>query len=247
MWQWLFLVAAGVAAGVIGTAGGITSLVSYPALLAIGVPPLAANVTNSIALLGSGSGSVLRAGPDVAGHRDALSRWMTVTIVFSVGGALLLIATPGEVFDRVVPFLIATGSLVLLCQPAIASRLERRGAHLGRATVTLSAAGIGIYNGYFGAGSGILMLTLMLLTTDPVLHRANALKNVIIASSDVLPAVLFATLGTVVWHAVWPLGLGALAGGLIGPTVARRVPAQIMRFLIAACGLALALWLLLNP
>jgi len=247
MRDWLFLLVAGVAAGVIGTAGGITSLVSYPALLAIGVPPLAANVTNSVALLGSGSGAVLRAGGDVAGHRDALREWMAITIVCSLGGAVLLVLTPAGVFDRIVPFLVATGSLVLLCQPLIASALSRRGAHLSRATVVCLGACIAVYNGYFGAGSGILMLTLVLLSIEPVLHRANALKNVIIAGSDVLPAALFAALGTVVWHAVWPLCIGALAGGLIGPTVARRVPAQIMRVLIAACGLALALWLLFNP
>jgi uncharacterized protein len=246
MWEWCFLIVAGLAAGVIGTAGGITSLVAYLALLATGIPPLAANVTNAVALLGSGSGSVLRAGPDIAGHGQTLREWIAVTIVFSLGGAVLLILTPAGVFDDVVPFLVAIGSLGLLCQPVIASRLSLRGAHLGRAPVLFFAGGIAIYNGYFGAGSGILMLTLVLLSIEPVLHRANAIKNVVLASSDVLPAVLFAALGPVVWHAVWPLGIGAFAGGLIGPTVARTVPAHIMRGLIGVCGLAFAVWLAFN-
>ncbi|GAA4667681.1 sulfite exporter TauE/SafE family protein [Frondihabitans cladoniiphilus] len=239
----LFLLAAGVVAGVIGTAGGITSLVAYPALLAVGIPPLAANVTNSVALLGSGFGSALRASPDLAGHRRTLQTWLPPTVLLSLGGAALLVATPSGVFDRVVPFLVAAGSVILLLQPTITGWQERRGSRLGRGTVGLSGAGVALYNGYFGAGSGVLFIALMLLTTEPVLHRANALKNVILFAADLLPAVLFAVLGRVVWHAVWPLGVGALLGGLIGPSVARRVPARVLRPLIALCGLVLAVYL----
>jgi hypothetical protein len=90
------------------------------------------------------------------------------------------------------------------------------------------------------------MITVLLLSTERRLHRANALKNVILVVSDILPAVLFAMLGTVVWHAVWPLGIGALGGGLVGPSVARRVPPALLRVLIAICGLALAAYLLLD-
>ena len=246
MERWLLLVGAGIVAGVIGSAGGITSLVSYAALLAIGVPPLAANVTNSVALLGSGSGSALRARADLAGHRETLRKWMPATVAFSLAGAVLLVSTPARVFDRFAPFLVATGALVLLLQPVIASSLSRRGARLGRRTITCAGACVALYNGYFGAGAGILMIALLLLSTEPVLHRANALKNVIIAGSDVLPAVLFAAVGTVVWHAVWPMSIGALAGGLIGPTIARRVPAAIMRVAIASFDFGFAGWLLVN-
>jgi uncharacterized membrane protein YfcA len=243
----LFLVGAGIVAGVIGSAGGITSLVSYAALLAIGVSPLAANVTNSVALLGSGAGSALRARPDLDGHGETLRRWMPVTVVFSLAGGVLLVSTPPQAFNRVVPFLVAIGALVLLLQPVIASSLSRRGAQLGRRTITCAGACVAIYNGYFGAGAGILMIALLLLSTEPVLHRANALKNVILLGSDVLPAVLFAVVGTVVWHAVWPMSIGALAGGLIGPSIARRIPASIMRVAISIFGFGFAVWLLLKP
>lgn len=241
--EWLFLLGAGVVAGVIGTAGGITSLVAYPALLAVGIPALAANVTNSVALLGSGFGSALRASPDLVGHSRTLRSWLPPTVVFSLGGAILLVVTPGEVFDRVVPFLVAFGAVILLLQPAIAKWQDHRGKTMHPALVRASGAGVAVYNGYFGAGSGILLIALLLFTTEPVLHRANALKNVILLAADLLPAVLFVVTGTVVWHAVWPLGIGALVGGLIGPSVARRVPAQVLRPLIAACGLALAVYL----
>src|ERR1700712_4224248 len=110
--EWLFLAIAGVIAGIIGTAGGITSLVAYPALLAVGIPPLAANVTNSVALLGSGFSSALRAAPDLAGHSQTVRTWMPPTVVFSLAGAALLVVTPAAAFDRVVPFLVAVGSVV---------------------------------------------------------------------------------------------------------------------------------------
>jgi len=244
--EWLFLLGAGVVAGVVGTAGGITSLVAYPALLAVGIPPLAANVTNSVALLGSGLGSALQAGPDVAGHGKTLRIWGPACVLLSLAGAVLLVVTPGEVFDRIVPFLVAMGSITLLLQPAIAARQTRRGRAASRATMAISGTGVSVYNGYFGAGSGILMIALLLLTTEPVLHRANSLKNLILFAADLLPAVLFAILGTVVWHAVWPLGAGALLGGLIGPRIARRVRPGVMRILIAACGFILAGWLLVR-
>jgi uncharacterized membrane protein YfcA len=241
--EWLFLCGAGLVAGVIGTAGGITSLVAYPALLAVGIPPLAANVTNSVALLGSGFSSGLRAVPELAGHSSTLRAWLPPTVLFSLGGAILLVITPVGVFDLVVPFLVALGSLVLLLQPVITGWQSRRGTVPNRVVIGVSGAGVAVYNGYFGAGSGILLIALLLFTTEPVLHRANALKNLILIVSDLLPAVLFAVLGTVVWSAALPLGAGALVGGLIGPTVAKRVPAGILRPLIALCGLGLAVWL----
>ena len=239
----LFLVAAGVVAGIIGTAGGITSLVAYPALLAVGIPPLAANVTNSVALIGSGLSSALRAGPDVVGHGRTIRAWLPASVALSLAGAALLVVTPGEVFDRIVPFLVAAGSLVLLLQPTITRWQTARGRALSRPVVGAAGAGVAVYNGYFGAGSGILLIALLLLTTEPVLHRANALKNVILVAADILPALLFAVLGAVVWHAAIALGIGAVIGGLIGPSVARRVPAGVLRVLIACCGFGLAVYL----
>ncbi|MCU1526678.1 MAG: sulfite exporter TauE/SafE family protein [Frondihabitans sp.] len=244
--EWVFLLGAGVVAGVVGTAGGITSLVAYPALLAVGIPPLAANVTNSLALLGSGFGSALRAAPDLTGHARTLRDWIPSTVLFSLGGAALLVVTPGGVFDRVVPFLVAAGSVILLLQPVIAKRHAQNGTRPNRFLIRLSGGGVAVYNGYFGAGSGVLMIALLLLTTEPILHRANALKNVILVAADILPAVLFTIVGAVVWRAVWPLGIGALVGGLVGPTIARRVPASVLRPLIAVCGFVLAVWLFLN-
>ncbi|MFZ7088522.1 sulfite exporter TauE/SafE family protein [Curtobacterium sp. RRHDQ10] len=241
-----FLTGAGIVAGVIGTAGGITSLVAYPALLAVGLPPLTANITNSVALLGSGIGSTLRAGPELVGHAATLRRWMPVTVLVSLAGALLLLVTPSAVFDHVVPFLVAAGSVLLLAQPAIARRQERRDRGMSQSTAAASVSAVSLYNGYFGAGSGVLMIAVLMLTAERDLRRANALKNVLLVAGDLLPAVLFAVVGSVVWSAVWPLGVGALVGGLLGPSVARRVPRDTLRVLIGVCGFALAAWLLVT-
>lgn len=238
-----FLAAAGVVAGVIGTAGGITSLVAYPALLAVGISPLAANVTSAVALLGSGASSALRAGPDVADRARTLRRWIPLAVVGSAAGALLLVVTPAGVFDRLVPFLVLVGAALLLLQPRISAWQRTRDRRLHPVVVGSAGAVVALYNGYFGAGSGILLITLLLLTTESVVHRANGLKNVILVAADVLPAVVFAVVGTVVWRAAWPLGAGAVVGGLVGPSVARRLPESLLRVLIGCCGVALAVFL----
>lgn len=239
------LVLAGVLAGIIGTAGGITSLVAYPALLAVGVPPLAANVTNSVALIGSGASSAFRARHEIRTEPAALRRWMPITVVASLAGAVLLIVTPAHLFDRIEPFLVLAGGLLLLLQPHIARRQARaagaEGSRSGAATA--GVVGVGVYNGYFGAGAGVLMIAVLLLTGQSSLHRANALKNVLLLAADLLPAVVFAFSGQVVWSAAVSLGAGAVVGGLIGPTVARRVPHGALRVGIACCSAALAVYL----
>jgi len=120
---------------------------------------------------------------------------------------------------------------------------EHRGHRLSPLAVGTSAAAVALYNGYFGAGSGILVIALLALTVEPVLRRANALKNVIIVVSDLLPAALFVALGVVVWRAAFPLGLGAVVGGLIGPSVARRLPESVRRGFVGCCGVVLAAYL----
>jgi uncharacterized membrane protein YfcA len=231
---------------VVGTAGGVTSLVSYPALLAVGVSPLTANVTNSVALLGSGASSATRAAPDVTGHGGTIRWLLPFSVASSLAGAVVLVLTPGQVFDRIVPFLVAAGAVIVLLQPRISRWQENHEHALGRGQVVAGLSGVALYNGYFGAGSGILLVALLMLAVEPVAHRANSMKNLILVGSDVLPAVLFAALGTVVWSAAVPLGAGAVIGGLIGPPAARRARQDVLRVLIACCGFALAAWLLVS-
>jgi len=241
-----FLALAGVAAGILGTAGGITSLIAYPALLAVGIPPFSANLTNSIALLGSGLGSSLGSRPELRGHGATLGRWIPVAVVGAVAGALLLLATPPGVFAWIVPFLVAGAGILLLLQPRITRWHAARDRPIGQLWVAAAVLGVTVYDGYFGAGSGVLMIAVVLILIDHELARANALKNVMLFFADLLPAIIFALAGPVVWVAVVPLGLGALAGGLIGPRVMRRAPRTPVRIAIAVLALGLAVWLLLQ-
>ena len=239
-----FLTAAGGVAGVIGTAGGITSLVSYPALLAVGLSPLAANVTNAVSLVGSGVGSSLGSRVELAGQQRMLRRWAPAAMAGGVTGAFLLLVTPAGVFNWIVPFLIASASVLLLLQPRITARRGvRPNGHAHATAVVFLVSG---YSGYFGAGAGILILSAMLLLVDPGLARANALKNAVLMIADVLPAVAFALFGPVSWRAAVPLAVGATLGGLVGPMITRRAPPGRLRLAVAVMGFGLASWLLVT-
>ena len=244
----LFLVGAGALAGLVGTAGGITSLVSYPALLFAGVAPLQANVANIVALVASWPGSAVASRPELTRRSTWLRRWGIVAALGGTAGSALLLVTPAGVFGRVVPFLVAIGSLALLLQPRIAAWQAARPAP-GRGSALILPCGLfalSVYNGYFGAGSGVLLIALLLLTTEPSLVTANALKNMVVGAATITSAVLFAVFAHVDWTAVAPLAAGTFAGSLVGPRVARRLPPGLLRWLVALTGLALAVRLLVS-
>jgi uncharacterized protein len=233
------LLAAGTLAGLVGTAGGITSLISYPALLVVGVPALAANVANIIALVACWPGSALSSRVELEGRGPWLIRWMPVAAAGGAVGATLLLSTPSHVFARVVPFLVAAGSVTLLAQPRLAARQRRRRPH-GGPTMPAGLLAVSAYNGYFGAGAGVMALALMLLTVDGNLPKANALKNMLIGAATVVSAITLVAFGPVDWTAVAPLAAGMFVGATLGPRVARRVPAHILRWAVSLLGLALA-------
>jgi hypothetical protein len=240
------LAAAGVLAGLVGSAGGITSLVSYPALLAVGLPARAANLANNVALVACWPGSALTSQPELRGRWPWLRRWSVVTAAGAAAGSGLLLATPAGVFAHIVPFLIAGGSLALLFEPRLTAWRRRRSTsdgHLGWG-FALPLFALALYNGYFGAGAGVMTLTLVLVMVDRHLPIANALKNMLIGAAQIVSVVIFASSGSVRWEAAAPLAVGMLVGASLGPLVARRVPAPVMRVIVALLGLALAvrLW-----
>lgn len=241
------LIGAGVIAGVMGSAGGITSLISYPALLAVGIPPLPANVTNAVALLGSFPGSGLGSRPELKGQGPWLRRWAPVAVAGAVVGLTLLLSTPDRVFNRIVPYLLASTALVLLAQPRISRWHETRRRSGNRYVLTFGVFVVGIYSGYFGAGSGIMIIALLLLTVDREFPRANALKNMILGVADLVTSVAFLLFGPVHVRAALALGAGLLVGSFFGPSVARRVPGNVLRVLAALLGFGLAIWLWVAP
>jgi uncharacterized protein len=240
-----FLILAGVIAGLVGTAGGITSLVSYPALLLVGLPTLAANVANIVAIVTCWPGSALASRPELRGRGPWLQRWTPVAAIGGGAGAALLLLTSPGVFARVVPFLVALGSLALLLQPRLAARHARRRGG-GRLIQPSGLLSLSLYNGYFGAGSGVMTLALLMVTVDGHLPRANALKNMVIGAGSVASSAALVAFGPVDWSAVVPLGVGLFAGSTLGPVVARRLPATLLRRLVALLGFGLAIELALR-
>jgi hypothetical protein len=241
------LVLAGTAAGLIGSAGGITSLVSYPALLAVGLPALTANIANNVALVGCWPGSALASKPELRGKASWLGRWTLVAAAGGAAGSGLLLSTPSGVFARVVPFLVAAGSLALLFEPRLRAWRQRRKTDNDQLALPAGIAALSLYNGYFGAGSGVMTLTLLLVLVNRHLPTANALKNMLIGAGTFGAATILTFSGSVDWSAAAPLALGMIAGSRVGPLVARRLPAGLLRRLIALLGLVLATYLWLHP
>jgi uncharacterized protein len=241
----LLLLAAGAAAGIVGSAGGTASLISYPALLAVGLTPLAANVTNAVAFVAAWPGSALGSRAELHGQGSWLRRQAPLVVAGSVAGAVLLLATPASAFAKVVPYLLALAALALLLQPQATKWLASRSA--GRPGLLLPAGLIAVsaYDGYWGAGAGIMTLTVLMIAAAQPLVQANALKNMLLGIADVACCVVFVLCWPVDWRAVIPMAVGCLTGGAIGPSVTRHVPGHALRIIAALAGLALAvrLWI----
>lgn len=244
----LALAAAGVLAALVGTAGGITTLISYPALLAVGVPPLAANMANIVAAVACWPGAALSSRRELSGHAGWIWRWSLVTAAGGAAGTALLLLTPPGVFVQVVPVLVLLGAVLLLIQPRLAALRDGAGQEVtrgGRWVLPVGLVVASIYSGYFGAGSGIMILGLLLLSVDEHLPGANARKNMLVGATSAVSAMVLITEGSVAWAVVAPLGTGMFVGSLLGPIAARRLPAPVVRIGAGVLGIALAvqLWL----
>ena len=235
------LLAAGTAGGIFSTVVAIASLVTYPVLLALGVPPLAANMTNTVALVFTGAGSVAASRPELAGQGRRVLRLGIFTALGGAAGAAVLLLTPASTFTVLVPVLIGGASLVLLIQPRI-SLLTPPAVMDTRRRLALGAAlfAVAMYIGYFGAAAGVLLLVVLTASISEPLVRVNAIKNAVNGMANGAAAACFAVFGDVRWNLVLPLAAGFLIGGWVGPKIARRVPAGMLRVLVSLCGLGLA-------
>lgn len=240
--QILLLLLAGVGGGLTGSIAGLASVVTYPALLAVGLPPITANVTNTVALVFNAVGSVLGSRPELAGQGRWLWRMAPVAALGGAVGAALLLTTPAGGFEKIVPFLLGLSALAIALP-----RKQRPDADpdapsdQGRFVLfAVAVFGIAIYGGYFGAAAGVVLLALLLRTGHATLAHANAAKNVLLGAANLVAAIGFAILAPVHWPAVVPLGLGCLLGSRLGPVVVRHTPTTPMRILIGVSALVLA-------
>jgi uncharacterized membrane protein YfcA len=233
------LLAAGILGGLTGSIAGLASVATYPALLLAGLPPVAANVTNTVSLVFNGIGSVLGSQPELRGQGGWLLRIVPAAALGGVAGAALLLSTPAEGFEKVVPFLLAGSAALILLPRRSAPAHPHHRPHAG-VWESVAILGICVYGGYFGAAAGVLLLALLLATGSNTLAHANAGKNVLLGVANGAAALVFAVCAPVHWVAVIPLGAGCLVGSRLGPVVVRHAPAGPMRVAIGLAGLALA-------
>jgi uncharacterized protein len=241
----LLLVAGGLGAGLSGTMAGLASLFSYPALLAAGLPAVAANVTNTVALTATSVGAAAGSRPELTGQWTTVRRFATLIALGGALGAALLLVTPPGVFEKVVPVLVGGAAVVLLFQPriraAVLRRARREDAENRAGPLVLAGIlAVGVYGGYFGAAAGVMLLALLLVALPVSLLQGNAIKNVLLGLSNAVAAIGFALYAPVDWWAVLPLALGALVGSRLGPVVARHLPETALRVGIALAGVGLA-------
>ena len=236
--DWLLLVVAGVAGGLAGSIAGLASLTTYPALLAVGLGPVAANVTNTVALVFSSAGSVSGSRPELAGQAGRVRRLGVSALLGGVTGCGLLLVTAEATFERIAPWLIGFASLAILVRPR--PRPLQAPGHRDGPAMHAGVYLVGIYGGYFGAAAGVILLALLLLGTTEPLATSNALKNALLGVANAVAALGFALLAPVDWLAILPLAAGLFAGARLGPVVVRHAPADALRALIGLAGLALA-------
>lgn len=233
---------AGVAAGTINTVVGSGTLVTFPTLLAIGLPPVTANVSNTIGLVpGSVSGAVGYR-RELKGQGGRLLRLGVASLLGGVVGAFLLLGLPDAAFKAIVPALILLGCVLVLLQPAIARRVaaraEGRGGvpEHGALWVWVLVLLTGVYGGYFGAAQGVLLMAVMGIGIQDTMQRLNGTKNVLAGLVNGVAAVIFILVAEIHWPAVGLIAVGSVIGGQIGATVGRRLPPLALRLVIVSVG-----------
>jgi uncharacterized membrane protein YfcA len=239
IYQALALLAAGIGGGIAGTMASVASVVSYPALLALGLPPLAANVTNTMSLIFCVPGAVLGARPELAGQRYRVLRFGAIMAGGGAAGAAILLLAPPGTFALVVPVLISSAAVLVLLQPRLRALSPRPGAERSRRRMAALFC-VAIYLGYFGAAGGVLVLAGLAATISEPLIRVNAIKNVVCGASNLVAASIFALYAPMDWAFVPPLAAGFLVGGYAGQRLVRHLPATVLRVVVALVGLGLA-------
>lgn len=232
------VIAAGLAAGMINTVVGSGSLITFPTLLWVGLPPVVANVSNTVGLVPGAVSGAWGYRLELVGQRSRLLRLGTCTLAGSVVGATLLLVLPPAVFAAVVPALILLACVLVVIQPWLVRRLaDRPRLDHGGPLLWVAVFATGMYGGYFGAAQGVLLIAVLALGLDETLQRVNAAKNVLAGLANLVAGVIFILVADVNWAAAGLVAVGAAAGGLIGARIARLLPPAGLRAVVVLIGL----------
>ena len=233
---------AGVAAGTINTVVGSGTLITFPTLLAFGVPPVTANVSNTIGLVPGSVSGAIGYRRELVGQKARVLRLCVASFLGGTAGAVLLLVLPEGAFATIVPVLIVLGLVLVVFQPRISAWVARRHdaagglPYHGTWWVWPGVFVTGIYGGYFGAAQGVLLMAVLGTGVDESLQRLNAVKNVLAAVVNAIAGLIFAVVADVDWWIVLVIGIGAVIGGQLGATVGRRLPSAVLRVVIVVVG-----------
>jgi uncharacterized membrane protein YfcA len=229
--------ATGVAAGCINVIVGSGSLITFPVLIALGYPPVVANVSNTVGLVPGSATGAYGYRRELNGQRSRVLRLGVASMIGAVTGGLLLLVLPAETFEIVVPVLIALALVLVVVQPKLSAWLGGRQRHPhGGPWLWLGVLATGVYGGYFGAAQGVILLGLLATFLAEDLQRVNAVKNVLAGVVNATAAVLFILIAHVNWEIVVCIAVGSTLGGLVGASIGRRLPPIALRVLIVAVG-----------
>jgi len=241
---------AAIAAGMINALAGGGTLVSFPALIALGVPDVAANITNTVALCPGYLGGAIAQREDLHGQRRRLWLIVPAGIIGGIAGSALLLVASEQVFHVLIPFLILLAALLLAVQDRVRDWVSKRSHRTGPSGVggkiVLPVGLAAVYGGYFGAGMSVIVLAVLGLFFDDTLTRLNALKQCISLSINVAAAAFFLFSGMVLWPLALVMATGALAGGIAGGKVAGRINPDLLRWTVVVISSAVGILLLVR-
>lgn len=239
MLELLAVAAAGAAAGVVNSVAGGGALITFPTLVALGLPPLSANVTLTVGIVPASAGGALGYVDLLRQQGGRFRRLLVPLLLGAVAGAVVLLLTSDAAFEAIVPILVASSCLLLFLQP----RLTPRIAHAGNERSPYLLGGIflcGAYGAYFGAAVSILILAILALFVADTLQHLNGMKIVLAGAANLAGALLYAFLAPVEWRYAVTIMVSSFLGGRLGAHYARRIPSDPLRIAIAAIGLAVA-------
>jgi uncharacterized protein len=239
---------AGLVAGAINTVVGSGSLITFPTLLAIGLPPVVANVTNTVGLVPGSVSGAIGYRRELRGQLARLIRLGIAGVSGGLAGGVLLLAFPSSVFEKVIPFLVLTAVVLTVLRPRLSRRVAARGGQTDREGSVLIAAVFltAVYGGYFGAAQGVILLALLGVFLNDDLQRLNAVKNVVAALVNSTAAILFILASDVRWSVAAVEAAGAIVGGQLGAKFGRRLSPNVLRVAIVVVGLAVSVKLFLD-
>lgn len=234
------------AAGMVNALAGGGTLITFPMLTALGIPAVAANVTNTVALCPGYFGATLAQSKDLKGQRKRLMICAPAGVIGGIVGGILLLQTGERIFRELVPFLILAASGLLALQDPVRGWLTRRAAQSGSKAasekwVGLPVALAAVYGGYFGAGLSVIVLAVLGLTLEDTLTRLNALKQAVAFSTNIAAAIFFLFSGKVVWSVALVMAVGALLGGALGGRLAGRIKPATLRWVVVAIGVTVSI------